>query len=74
MTAMEVSACDRPGFLARIGRVFLEQELRVHNARIATVGERVDDVFFLTDRSDRPLSDERQRALLTERLRSILED
>jgi len=49
LTAIEVTAGDRPGLLSRIARAMLEAGVRVHNARIATVGERVDDVFFVTD-------------------------
>ena len=48
LTAIEVTAGDRPGLLSRIARAMLEADVRVHNARIATVGERVDDVFFVT--------------------------
>jgi [protein-PII] uridylyltransferase len=38
--------------------------VRVHDARIATFGERVEDFFELTDRHDAPLSGELQDALL----------
>lgn len=55
-TAIEITARDQPGLLSKIARAFLETGVRVHNARITTVGERVDDVFFCTDDSDRPLA------------------
>jgi [protein-PII] uridylyltransferase len=29
----------------------------LQNAKIATLGERVEDVFFLTDENNQPLSD-----------------
>ncbi len=63
VTALEITASDQPGLLSRVARAFLEVGVRVHNARVATVGERVDDVFFLTDEHDRPLSDETIAAL-----------
>lgn len=56
-TIVEVSTLDRPGLLARIGRIFMEQGVSLQNARIATLGERVEDVFFLTDAHQQPLSD-----------------
>jgi len=56
VTAIEVTASDQPGLLSKIARAFLEVGVRVHNARVATVGERVDDVFFVTDQANRPLT------------------
>ena len=46
-----------PGLLARIGMIFLEFDLSLQNAKIATLGERVEDVFFITDANNQPLSD-----------------
>ena len=56
-TIIEVIAPDRPGLLARIGQLFLEFDLSVQNAKIATMGERVEDVFFVTNADNQPLSD-----------------
>lgn len=56
-TIIEVIAPDRPGLLARIGQLFLHFDLSVQNAKIATMGERVEDVFFVTDADNQPLSD-----------------
>ena len=56
-TIIEVIAPDRPGLLARIGQLFLDFDLSVQNAKIATMGERVEDVFFVTDANNQPLSD-----------------
>jgi [protein-PII] uridylyltransferase len=56
-TVMEVVTPDRPGLLARIGQVLLKHNLSLINARIATLGERVEDVFFITDTQGQPLSD-----------------
>jgi [protein-PII] uridylyltransferase len=57
VTVLELSAPDRPGLLARLGKIFLEFDLSLQNAKIATLGERVEDVFFLTDENHEPLSD-----------------
>lgn len=56
-TIIEVVAPDRPGLLARIGQLFLDFDLSVQNAKIATLGERVEDVFFVTNVDNQPLSD-----------------
>nr|WP_314482137.1 [protein-PII] uridylyltransferase [uncultured Pseudomonas sp.] len=57
VTILEITAPDRPGLLARLGRIFLEFDLSLQNAKIATLGERVEDVFFITDADNQPLSD-----------------
>ncbi|WP_437881506.1 [protein-PII] uridylyltransferase [Pseudomonas sp. LRF_L74] len=57
VTVLEIIAPDRPGLLARIGKIFLDFDLSLQNAKIATLGERVEDVFFVTDANNQPLSD-----------------
>lgn len=55
-TTVDIQTLDRPGLLAHIGRIFMQFELIVQNARIATLGERAEDVFFITHRDGQPLS------------------
>ncbi len=57
VTVLELISPDRPGLLARIGKIFLDFDLSLKNAKIATLGERVEDVFFVTDARNQPLSD-----------------
>jgi [protein-PII] uridylyltransferase len=52
-----VSSPDRPGLLALIGTIFVDFELELQAAKIQTLGERVEDVFFLTDRDQQPITD-----------------
>lgn len=56
-TVMEVVTPDRPGLLARIGQILLSHKLTLINARIATLGERVEDVFFISDAKGHPISE-----------------
>lgn len=56
-TVLEVISPDRPGLLARIGRIFIEFNVQLQNAKITTLGERVEDIFFITDPNGDPLSD-----------------
>lgn len=63
---------DRPGLLADITQVFRSQGLRVHDARIATFGERAEDIFQLTDAHNAPL-DEAAQTRLGEALARILQ-
>lgn len=54
-TRLGLVATDRPGLLADVAQVLRSQRLRVHDARIATFGERVEDIFLLSDQHDRSL-------------------
>jgi [protein-PII] uridylyltransferase len=54
-TILELIATDRPGLLSLLGATFRECGVRLHNAKIATFGERVEDFFHLTDLDNRPL-------------------
>ncbi|WP_372987736.1 [protein-PII] uridylyltransferase [Marinobacter sp.] len=73
-TVMEVITPDRPGLLARIGQVLLEHRVRLSNAKIATLGERVEDVFFVTDEHGDPLSDPTKCQALQDALCKMLDD
>lgn len=54
-TVLEVITPDRPGLLARIGRIFVDFRIQLQNAKITTLGERVEDVFFITDTHQQPI-------------------
>jgi [protein-PII] uridylyltransferase len=57
-SVLEVISPDRPGLLACIGGVFMALDIQLLNAKIATLGERVEDIFFIVDSEGKPLSDE----------------
>ena len=48
-TVVEVHAPDDVGVLARVAAVFVDLDLDVVQAIVSTVGDRVVDVFYLTD-------------------------
>jgi [protein-PII] uridylyltransferase len=56
-TIMEVIASDRPGFLSQVGIALAGCNVRLHGAKIATYGSRVEDIFFITDKEDQPITD-----------------
>ncbi len=60
---MSLVCTDRPGLLAEVAQVLRAHRVRVHDARIATFGERAEDVFQLTDERDLPRDESRQQAL-----------
>ena len=48
VTDLRVVANDRLGLLARLGLIFLEEGISLQGAKIATLGERIDDIFYIT--------------------------
>ena len=62
-TILELIAGDRPGLLSDVGKVFKAEQVDIHGAKIGTVGERAEDVFYVTDTLGRPLQDPACRAL-----------
>ncbi len=56
-STLEINCIDRPGILAAIGKVFAELDVQLVNARIVTLGERVEDLFYITDANNEPITD-----------------
>ena len=67
-TLIELVAPDRAGLLTTVGRVFAEFGLDLSTAKIATLGERVEDVFYVTDSRGNNLYDNGFIHRLKERL------
>ena len=59
-TIMEVTATDRSGFLAAIGSALEHCHTRLLSAKIATYGERIEDIFFIVDGENRIIRDDKQ--------------
>ncbi|UYB54368.1 [protein-PII] uridylyltransferase [Xanthomonas sp. AM6] len=62
-TRLSLVAPDRPGLLSNVAQVLRRQQLRVHDARIATFGERAEDLFQITDEHNQPLPESSRQAL-----------
>lgn len=55
---LQVITPDRPGLLAKIANIFSRYDLVLYNAKISTLGERVEDTFYLRTSDNRPIEDE----------------
>ncbi|RFS29250.1 [protein-PII] uridylyltransferase [Acinetobacter sp. SWAC5] len=53
---VEIATLDHPGLLAKVGGLFMMQGLDIHSARIATLGERAEDIFFVTKKDGIPMN------------------
>ena len=65
---LEVNTLDRPGVLAEIGLILAQMDIAVLNARITTLGERADDIFFVVDQDGDPFEEKAISAALKEKL------
>jgi [protein-PII] uridylyltransferase len=72
-SVLEVISPDRPGLLASIGRVFMQFDIQLLNAKIATLGERVEDVFFIVDSKGQPIRDPESAENLQREIREQLD-
>lgn len=70
-TQLALVCTDRPGLLAAVAQAFRDAGMRVHDARIATFGERVEDFFRIADARDRPLDEPAREVLRAALLRRV---
>jgi [protein-PII] uridylyltransferase len=56
-TIIELVAGDRPGLLFQVAKIFDQHNVALQNAKIMTVGERAEDVFFVTNATHQPLDE-----------------
>jgi len=67
---LQVITPDRPGLLAKIANIFSRFDLVLYNARISTLGERVEDTFYLRNADNQPIEDQD----LSENLKQTIRD
>ena len=73
VTVLEVASPDRPGLLARLGKIFVDFNIELQAAKIQTLGERVEDVFFITDENQQPISDPQRCEAIQQAIRNELD-
>jgi [protein-PII] uridylyltransferase len=64
-SVLEITAGDRPGLLCDIGKVLMNERIALHGAKIMTIGERAEDVFYLSDARLGPLTEEDANVLIS---------
>jgi [protein-PII] uridylyltransferase len=70
-TILELVAADRPGLLSEVGKVFRTERVAINGAKIMTVGERAEDVFYITDAEGRLLQEEACQSLQDSLVRAL---
>ncbi|MEL7310600.1 MAG: [protein-PII] uridylyltransferase [Pseudomonadota bacterium] len=62
-TIMELVCADYPGLLYTVGITLIDCGVYIMAAKIVTIGERAEDVFYLTNEQENALDAEHQEAL-----------
>ena len=62
-TLVELEALDAPGILAKIGHAFVDTNVTLKLAKIATIGERAEDIFIVSNDAGKALTQEQQGSL-----------
>jgi [protein-PII] uridylyltransferase len=62
-TVVELVAADRPGLLYEVCQVLERLGVELLNAKVATIGERAEDVFFVTNSEHAPLDESQSQSL-----------
>jgi [protein-PII] uridylyltransferase len=70
-TGFELVALDVPGLLATLGDVFNKNKILLLNAKITTIGERVEDYFIITTTQGSALTIEHQDSLRQALIKAI---
>ncbi len=72
-TFLEIICTDRPGLLSSIGQAFIDCGIKLHEARIATFGARVEDFFLIENSSNQALTEPEEVNQLKHALANKLE-
>ena len=74
VSILEVASPDRPGLLALLGRIFVDFNVELQAAKIQTLGERVEDIFFITDENHQAVTDPELCRAIQQAICSELDD
>jgi len=72
-TVIEVSGRDRSGLLYELTSELSDLSLDISSAHISTFGEKVIDVFYVTDLTGKKIDNERRREEISRRLGKIVD-
>ena len=62
-TIMTLKTHDRPGLLSIISQLFLQCDIQIINAKLTTLGDQVDDTFFMSKNNGQSLNEDEQNEL-----------
>jgi [protein-PII] uridylyltransferase len=72
-TVLEITGLDRPGLLYDLTRAISDLNLNINSAHVATFGERVVDVFYVTDLTGQKIANIGRQEAIRDRLRAAVD-
>ncbi|NVJ65952.1 MAG: [protein-PII] uridylyltransferase [Gammaproteobacteria bacterium] len=73
LTVLELTALDRPALLAKMGQAFRDCQVKIHSAKIVTLGEKVEDTFMISKVDNQPIQDPAALKQLEQRVIELLD-
>ncbi|WP_127471005.1 [protein-PII] uridylyltransferase [Thiomicrorhabdus aquaedulcis] len=73
LTELSICTKDIPGLLSKIGYALKSCNIRLHDAKIHTEGEKAEDVFLISDIHNNAISQKQAKGALTEALLDLIE-
>jgi len=73
-TELAIHTKDLPGLLARIGCALKSCNIRLHDAKIHTVGEKAEDIFLISDTNNKAITNSEKKEELTQALIALIEE
>ncbi len=70
---MELVTRDRPGLLHVVATGLIDCKVELLSARVSTFGERVEDIFLITNRDGEPVTDDSQRECIEQRIGELVD-
>lgn len=70
-TLIAIETIDRTGVLGNIAQSFIDCEIKIIGAKIATAGEKAIDYFIISTLDNKPLSEE-QQTILNKKIKEVL--
>lgn len=62
---VDIVTGDVPGLLAKLAKIFIENAVEVHNAKINTMGNRAEDTFIVSGKHNKALTTQQIKSLTT---------
>jgi [protein-PII] uridylyltransferase len=73
LTVVQVSGLDRPGLLYELTSALSDLNLDITSAHVTTFGEKAVDVFYVTDLTNKKITDPRRQKAIEQRLLAIFD-
>ena len=73
-STLEINCPDQTGILASVGKILASNNISLKDARITTLGERVEDLFFITDKTGQRIEEQALVEKLQAEIKTELEE